>query len=110
MDRQRELLNAIEQHGLARSNFLGLLHLLIGRRSPLADGTLVSAGLTWRAAAALLKRVRWDREAVRELGLEPDQLAPRDRQRYWYSAISQAQVDSPRAVQAGDQLAAALGK
>jgi hypothetical protein len=108
MDRLREFLEAVREHGWAQGNFLGLLHALIGRRLTLADGTLVSAGLTWRAAAALLKRVRWDREAVRELGLDPADLPPRDRERYWYTAITRAGVDSPAARQAGDQLATAL--
>jgi hypothetical protein len=108
MDRLREFLDAVRQHGLAEGRFLGLLHILIGRRVTLADGTVVSAGLTWRAAAALLKRARWDREAVRELGLNPAALPPRDRERYWYTAIAQAHVDSPPARAAGNQLAAQL--
>jgi hypothetical protein len=108
MDRLRELLNLIRQHNLAQGNFLGLLHVLIGRRISLADGTLVSAGQNWRTAAALLKRVHWDREAVRELGLDPAQLPPRDRLRFWYLAITQAGVNRPEAAQAGDRLAAAL--
>ena len=108
MDRLREFLDAVRQHGLAEGHFPGLLHILIGRRVTLADGTAVSAGLTWRAAAAVLKRARWNREAVRELGLNPAALPPRDRERYWYTAISQARVDSPQARAAGDQLAAQL--
>jgi hypothetical protein len=108
MDRLREFLETVKQHGSARGNFLGLLHLLIGRRILLADGTPVSGGLTWREVSSLLKRVRWDREAVRELGLDPTTLPPRNRQRYWYSAIAQAQVDSEAAARAGDRLAGAL--
>jgi hypothetical protein len=108
MDRLREFLNAVERHGLARDNFLGVLHILIGRRIGLADGTPVSAGLTWREAAAQLKKARWDRDAVREVGLEPARLPPRDRQRFWYTAISLAGVDSPAASAAADRLAAAL--
>jgi hypothetical protein len=109
MDRLREFLETVKQRGQARGKFRGLLHVLIGRRITHADGTPVSAGLTWREAAALLKRVRWDREAVRELGLDPAALPPRNRQRYWYSAIAQAHVDSEAAVRAGDRLAEALG-
>jgi hypothetical protein len=109
MDRLREFLDTVKQHGSAGGNFLGLLHLLIGRRITLADGTPVCPGLSWREAAALLKRVRWDREAVRELGLEPAALPPRDRLRYWYTAIALARVDSAEAAAAGDRLAAALG-
>jgi hypothetical protein len=87
-------------------NFLGLLHVLIGRRVTRADGTPVSPGLTWRALADLLKSLRWNKDAVRELGLDPADLPPRDRQRFWYTAIAQAHVDSPEAVAAGDRLAA----
>jgi hypothetical protein len=108
MDALRTLLEDLRQHGLERGHTLGLFHLLIGRRIRLVDGTLVSRGLTWREAAALLKKVRWDKEAVRDLGLDPDTLPPRDRQQYWYAAIGKAQVDSDAARTAGDALAALL--
>jgi hypothetical protein len=108
MDRLRELLNLVRQHDLASGNLLGLLHVLIGRRITRADGTVVSTGQTWRAAAALLKRVHWDREAVRDVGLEPADLPPRDRERFWYQTIVRAGVDSVAARQAGDILATAL--
>jgi hypothetical protein len=104
MDRLRHFLRMIKERGVAQGHFLGLLHVLIGRRLTLADGTVVSEGLTWRALAAELKQVRWDREAVRELGLDPANLPPRDRQRYWYMAIGQAGVDSPRARADADAL------
>ena len=32
----------IQEQGLATGNFLGLLHILIGRKISLADGTVVS--------------------------------------------------------------------
>lgn len=108
MDGVLTFLDVLRQHGLAEGHFLGLLHTLIGRRVTLSDGTLVSPGLTWRALADLLKRVRWDKDAVREIGLDPAALPPRDRQRFWYTAIAQARVDSPAAVAAGDRLAALL--
>ena len=108
MDRLRECLEAIRKQGAARGNFLGLLHILIGRRLVGADGELVSAGMTWRELASLLKKVRWDRETVSELGLDPAALPPRDRQRFWYMAISQSGVNSPAATAAGDRLAEAL--
>lgn len=110
MDAVREFLDDVQSHGFAQGNLLGLLHVCIGRRIEKVGGTLVSAGVTWRDLAALLKKLRWPKEAVRELGLDPDALPPRDRQRYWYMAISQARVDSPAAVQAGDRLAVALRK
>jgi hypothetical protein len=108
MDRLREFLDVVREQGHATGNFLGLLHILIGRRIATADGEEVSLGLTWRDLSTLLKKVRWDREAVRELGLDPDNLSPRDRQRYWYQAIAQAGVDSSTAKAAGDRLAQAV--
>ena len=108
MDVLREFLDNLKQRGQARGHFLGLLHVLIGRHVTQADGTVVAAGLSWREVSALLKKVRWDRDAVRELGLDPAQLPPRDRQRYWYTAIAGAGVDSDRGSEAGDRLADAL--
>jgi hypothetical protein len=105
MDRVRQLLDDLRARDLARGNFLGLLNVLIGRRVALDDGTPVSAGLTYREVAALLKRVRWEREAASELGIDPATLPPRDRERYWYQVIVQARVDSPEASAAGDKLA-----
>jgi hypothetical protein len=110
MERLRELLELLRNQGTARGNFPGLLHVLIGRRITTQDGTLVSAGVTWRELASLLKRIRWDPEAVREVGLDPANLPVRDRQRYWYTAIAQAGVDRPEAAKQGDRLAAALHK
>jgi hypothetical protein len=109
MDALREFLDNFKEHH-SQDQFLGLLHLLIGRRITKTDGTLVSSGLTWRDLAAILKKVRWDTEDVRALGLGPDELAARDRERYWYSAILRAGVDSAQAIQAAEQLAEALRK
>jgi hypothetical protein len=108
MDRLQELLSMVKEQGQARGNLRGLLHVVIGRRITLADGTLVSAGVSWRVLAGLMKRVRWDPLAVRELGLEPKELPPRDRQRYWYTAIRLAAVDSSAAGAAGERVALAL--
>ena len=105
MDQLRDFLELVRQQGLAQGNFLGLLHLLIGRRIALADGTVVSTGLTWRAAATLLKKVRWAPEAAQELSLDISTLPPRDRERYWYMAIAAARVSSQEAIDAGDRLA-----
>src|SRR5262245_27621755 len=99
MDRLREFLNTIKEQEHAQGNFLGLLNVLVGRKVALADGTVVSEGLTWRAAAAILKKVRWDREAVADLGIDPSSLPPRDREKYWYTAIAQARIDSDAAMQ-----------
>jgi hypothetical protein len=108
MDRLHDLLAQIKNHDWAAGQFLGLLNLLIGRRIVAADGTEVSRGATWRVLAAYLKQVRWDKEAVRELGLDPAALPPRDRMKYWYAAISLAKVDSAEATRAGDRMAERL--
>ena len=108
MDGQRKFLDFLRREGLAEGNFLGLLNVLIGRRIEDSSGNLIANGLTWREVAQLLKKVRWPREAVLELGLNPSQLPPRHRERYWYTAISLARVDSPQATRAGDFLARLL--
>ena len=108
MDALNEFLNDQHRKGTAQGNFLGLLHILVGRRLEAADGTLLSNGLTWREVAALLKKVHWPRETVQELGLKEEDLPPRDRVRYWYSAISQARLDSENARLEGDRVAEQL--
>jgi hypothetical protein len=110
MDRLREFLEHVKRNHSARGNLRGLLHILIGRRITRTDGTAVSGGLTWRELANQLKLARWDTDAVKDLGLDPDELPPRDRQRFWYSAISQAGVDTPEARAAGDKLVNPLKK
>jgi hypothetical protein len=104
MDSLRELLEAVRERQLAQGHFRGLLHILVGRRLSRADGNVVSAGMTWRDLSALLKRLRWDRETVRELGLDPATLPPRDRERFWYTAIARAGIDTPDAVADADHL------
>ena len=108
MDQLREFLEAVRKQGTAGGNLRGLLHVLIGRRITLEDGELVSGGMTWRELAGALKKHRWDREAVRDLGLDPANLPPRDREKFWYAAIGQAGVATPAATAAGDQLVAPL--
>ena len=108
MDRLREFLDDLKKRALAKGNFLGLLNVLIGRRITLADGTPISSGITWRELAALLKRIRWDKAAVRDLGIHAATLPPRDRFKFWYSAIAQAGVDSEKATRAGDEFAQLL--
>lgn len=103
-----DFLEETKRSGHAAGNFLGLLHVLIGRRLARADGAVISVGLTWREVASALKKVRWEKGAVSELGLELASLPPRDRQRYWYTAIAQAHVDSAQASEAGNRLAATL--
>jgi len=108
MDRLASFMIDVQKLGPIPGLFRGLLHILIGRRIEITDGTLVSNGLTWREAAALLKRARWDKDAVTELGLEGKELPPRDRERYWYSAILNAHVETDEARIAGDTLAQKL--
>ncbi len=108
MDRVHELL--MEVGNEARGNFLGLLNVLIGRHIEKADHTPVSTGLTWRQLAAILKKLSWDKDWVRELGFDPSELAVRDRGHFWFAAIKRAEVDSPQAFQAGDRMAAILNK
>jgi hypothetical protein len=97
MDRLQKFLQAVKTQGAAVGCFRGLLHLLIGTPIRTVDGQAVSGGMTWRALAAVLKKNRWDRDSVRELGLDPADLPPRDREKFWYTAISRADVGSPEA-------------
>ncbi|HYV35392.1 MAG TPA: hypothetical protein VE988_06795 [Gemmataceae bacterium] len=108
MDALRGLLEDMKRSELDHGHLLGLFHLLIGRRLATAEGAQVSSGLTWREMAKLLQKARWPKDAVRELGLEPVALPPRDRQQYWYLAITLAGVDGDEAKLAGDRLAALL--
>jgi hypothetical protein len=108
MERLRHFLIDLKQRELAAGNFLGLLNVLIGRRIAHEDGTVISTGLSYREVAAMLKRVRWEREAAAGLGIASATLAPRDRERYWYQAIVLAHVDTPQATAAGDKLARRL--
>jgi hypothetical protein len=107
MDALSSLFDDLKESGQTNGNFLGFLHILIGRTIT-KEKVTISRGLTWRDLANWLKKVRWDPEAVRELGLDPKDLPPRDRARYWYSAIMQAKVDSADAIKAGDKFAKVL--
>ncbi len=110
MDALSTFLNGLKDSALSRGHLLGLLNVLIGRRITAKDGTVVARGLTWRQLAGQFKRLRRDPEQVRELGLEPSELPPRDRQRFWYAAITHARVDSAEAQKAGDRFAELLRK
>jgi hypothetical protein len=108
MDGVRSLLGIVRDHKLAKGRLRGLFHLLIGHQLATADGTILSAGLTWRQLAAELKAARLDKDLVAEVGADPDTLSPRDRERFWYSAIGMAQVDSAEARTQAEQIAKAL--
>src|SRR4051812_5341720 len=105
MDALTELFDLLHAKALTRGVFLGFLNVMIGRRITSPGGTAVCAGLPFRELANWLKKLRWDPDDVKELGLDPDSLPVRDRQRYWFSAICQAQVSSEAALKAGDQFA-----
>jgi hypothetical protein len=112
MEGLREFLEKVRQANLVRGHLRALLHVAIGRRISRADNTVLSNGVTWRQLSELLRLIRWDKELVREVGLKPEDLPPRDRQRYWYAAIVAARVDAPDARTAGDayaKLVAPLG-
>lgn len=106
----REFLEAARDSGVASGRFRGLLHIAIGRRVSRANGSVISSGVTWRELAPLLKELRYDRELVRQFGADPDTLAPRDRERFWYSAIAQAGVDTAEASAEADGLIGELKK
>ena len=109
MDALSALLDELKKSGQTKGNLRGMLHVLIGRTiTRRGDKQVVSKGIAWRSLAGLLKKFRWDPEAVRELGLDPNELPPRDRQRFWYAAIMQAKVDSADATALGDKFAATL--
>ena len=108
MDGIREFLEAARDRGLLAGNFRGFLHIAIGRTVTRPDGTVLSKGLTWRELAGLLKQLRFDRDLVREYGADPETLAPRDRERFWYSAIAAARVDSREAIAEADRVVAPL--
>ena len=104
MELLRELLERIRQKNLVAGHFRGLCHVAVGRRVLTAKGELVSAGATWRELAALLRDSHYERELVAELGADPAELAPRDRQRFWYSAIALARPDSAEAYDDAEEL------
>jgi hypothetical protein len=108
MDGMQALLKVLKDADYAKGNILGVLNVLVGRRISDGHGNVISHGLTWREVADALKKARWDREAVRELGLDPAQLPPRHRDRFWYAAVAQANVGSDQATVAGDRLAKSL--
>src|SRR5215210_1077487 len=105
MDALSTLLEELKQGEQTQGNFLGFLNVLVGRRISGKGGVVISKGLSWRELSVWLKKVRWDPDQVKELGLNPDDLPPRDRQRYWYAAIIAARVDTPESRSLGDEYA-----
>lgn len=112
MDRLLEMLNRVREKQMVSGHFRGLVHIAIGRTIKADDGTVISAGTTWRELSHLLKAAKFDKEIVREMGADPDEISPRDRERFWYSAIALARPDSADALAEADLLVdqlAALG-
>lgn len=107
MEGTLRLLETVRDRNLAAGSLRGLFHIAIGRTVTTPDGTL-SAGVTWRELAVLLKDAKYDKELVRELGADPDALAPKDREKMWYHAIGLAKVDTAEARTQADKLATAL--
>lgn len=108
MDQLQDVLEVIRLKGLAKGRLRGVFHIAIGRKLTRPDGVVISTGVTWRTLADILRDLRFDPEIVRELEVDPETLAPRDRFKFWYSAIGLAKVDSPAAFAEAEKLAAAL--
>jgi hypothetical protein len=108
MDGLMPFLEVVRDRGLAENRLRGLFHVCIGRRISKADGTPVSAGVTWRELSVLLKDAKFDKALAAQVGADPDSLSPRDRQRFWYSVIAMARPDSAEARAEAEALAALL--
>jgi hypothetical protein len=104
----QRFLEQVHNHRLASGHLRGVFHIAIGRKVTDPDGNVVSSGVTWRELAVLLKEAKYDRELVRELGADPDTLSPKDREKFWYAAVTLAKVDGPEARQQADALIALL--
>ena len=104
MNGPQVVLELIRDRKLASGRLRGVFHLVIARKLTRTDGTLLSTGVTWRELSQLLKSLKFDRELVKELGTDPDLLAPKDREKFWYAAISLAKVDSPQARREAEEL------
>jgi hypothetical protein len=108
MDALRNFLEVLKRHRLDRGHTLGLLQTLVGRNIQSVQGSFVCRGLTWRQLAMVLKKARWPKDAVRDLHMDPASMPPRDRQQFWYTAISLARIDSEEASAAAKVLAEVL--
>ncbi|MFM7113062.1 MAG: hypothetical protein ACKO26_18140 [Planctomycetota bacterium] len=97
MDAIRTMLARVRSPGFPNDHFPGLLHLLIGKTLVDLDGNVVSRGYSWRECANMLKTARIDPELARTLDLNPDDLPPRDREKFWYVALTRFPVASEKA-------------
>ncbi len=101
-----QFLNVLVEHQLAKGLLRGALHVVIGRTVVrTADSTVLCAGISWRELALLLKKSNFDRNLARDFGADPDTLHPKDREKFWYSVIGMARVDSTAAREEADTLA-----
>jgi hypothetical protein len=105
-----DFLAKVRQAQVPPGCFLGFLHVLIGKTLVTREGTLVSRGITWRELAARFRQARLDKDLVKELGVDPAQLPPRDREAYWFEALRRAQISSPQAQNQAAQLVSWLEK
>jgi len=108
MDHLQDVLELLRRKGLLKGRLRGVLHIAIGRTLSTPEGRAISRGMTWRELANLLRDLRFDPAMVSELGLDPETLSPRDRLKFWYSAIGLAKVDSPAAFAEAEKVAASL--
>lgn len=110
MDRVEEFLERIRTAGIVDGRLRGFLHVVIGRTIKADDGTVITAGMTWRTLSHLLKTTKFDKDLVREFGADPDEISPRDRERFWYSAIALARPDSQEALAQAESLVPLFAK
>ncbi len=103
-DSLESFLLKLRTQSFPHESFLGFLHVIVGGGLVSPEGHRLVSGISWRDLALLLKKVRWDPAMVRQLGVDPTKLAPRDRERFWYQAICQAGLDSPVAKKSAQRL------
>ena len=110
MNLLNDFLAKVRTAGVPQGQFLGFLHLMVGKTLVTREGTLVSQGSTWRDLSARFRQARLDRDLVSELGLKPADLPPRDREAYWFEALRRAAISSPLALEQATQLISWLEK
>jgi hypothetical protein len=105
MERLRLFLEAVRDAGYARGRLRGLMHIAIGRKiTDRETKEVISSGVTWRELATLFKLAKYDKDLVREFAPDPDEISPRDREKFWYSAIALGHPDSVDAYAQAEEL------
>ena len=107
MDTISDFLDYIKSEGLVLGRLQGLCHICIGRTIHYND-KIVSTGVTWRELAKLLKLLKFDKYLGTEVNADPEELNPKDRERYWYAVIGLAQPDGIDARTQAQELAQLL--